>query len=217
MSDYQTLRTTMVDTQVRPSDVTKFPIIDAMLKTPREAFVPDEERAAAYADTPIKLGGGREMLDARTLAKMLDVASVQPSDVVLVLGAGLGYGAALLASMADFVVALEEDDTLASAAETRLGEAGIDNVAALQGTLSEGAAKHGPYSLVFVEGAVEHMPNAILDQIQEGGRIVSLFAEGNLGLVKIGFKQDGRVSWRFAFNATAPILPGFAKETAFAL
>ena len=216
MSDFSQRRTMMVDTQVRPSDVTKYPIIDAMLTVPREAFVPDGQRDAAYADVLVPLGAGRVMIEPRSFAKMLDALSVQPSELVLVVGAGLGYGAAVLARLGEFVVALEED-ALAGEAESRLSEAGIDNVAVIPGTLTEGAAKHGPYDVIFVEGAIEALPESLAGQLREGGRIVAIFADGNLGTVRIGQKIDGHINWRFAFNASAPLLPGFARAKDFAL
>ncbi|MGR3363857.1 MAG: protein-L-isoaspartate O-methyltransferase family protein [Maritimibacter harenae] len=217
MSDFQTRRTMMVDTQVRPSDVTKYPIIDAMLAVPREDFVPDDQREAAYAEEQIELAPGRVLLEARTFAKMLDTLSIQPDEVVLDLAAGLGYGAAVLARLGDFVVALEEDEDLAGEAESRLAGEGVDNVAVITGPLVEGAAKHGPYDVILVEGAVENLPETITDQLRENGRIVALFSEGSLGIVRIGRKIDGAVNWRFAFNASAPTLPGFERAKDFAL
>ena len=91
MSDFQTRRTMMVDTQVRPSDVTKFPIIDAMLSVPREAYVPQSQRQAAYASDNLEVGAGRWLLEPRTFAKMLDALSIQAGDLVLDIGCGLGY------------------------------------------------------------------------------------------------------------------------------
>lgn len=217
MADYATRRRVMVDTQVRPSDVTKFPIIDAMLAVPRELFVPDALREAAYVGENLDLGQGRVLLEARTLAKMLDALDLSPSDLVLDLGAGLGYGAAVIARMADAVVALEEDEGLAAEAQRRLGEAGADNAAVVSGPLAAGMAKHAPYDAIVVEGGIETMPEAVLSQLREGGRIAALFMEGSLGTVRIGTMQGGRVAWRFAFNAAAPVLPGFARERAFTL
>lgn len=207
----------MVDTQVRPSDVTKFPIIEAMLTVPREDFVPDARREAAYSEAPIELGGGRVLFEPRTLAKLLDALDIQPEDVVLDLACGLGYSSAVIARLADFVVALEEDEALAAEAETRLAEAGADNVVVLTGTLAAGNAKHGPYDVIVIEGAVETVPAALTDQLKEGGRIGAIFADGNIGRARIGYKVDGRVDWRIAFDATAPVLPGFAVERSFAL
>ncbi|WP_288925391.1 protein-L-isoaspartate O-methyltransferase [uncultured Maritimibacter sp.] len=217
MSDFQTRRTMMVDTQVRPSDVTKYPIIDAMLTVPREDFVPDDQREAAYTETQIELAPGRVMLEPRSFAKILDTLSIQPTELVLTVGAGLGYGAAVLARLADFVVAVEEDDGLAGEAEGRLASDGVDNVAVIKAPLVDGAAKHGPYDVILIEGAVETLPATLTDQLRENGRIAALFVEGNLGIVKVGYKIDGAVNWRFAFNASAPVLPGFTKTKDFAL
>ncbi|MBL6426695.1 MAG: protein-L-isoaspartate O-methyltransferase [Maritimibacter sp.] len=217
MSDFQTRRTMMVDTQVRPSDVTKYPIIDAMLTVPREDFVPDDQREAAYTETQIELAPGRVMLEPRSFAKILDALSIQPTELVLTVGSGLGYGAAVLARLADFVVAVEEDDGLAGEAEGRLASDGVDNVAVIKAPLVDGAAKHGPYDVILIEGAVETLPATLTDQLRENGRIAALFTEGNLGIVKVGYKIDGAVNWRFAFNASAPVLPGFTKTKDFAL
>ena len=207
----------MVDTQVRPSDVTKFPIIDAMLDVPREIYVPDALREAAYVGENLDLGGGRVMLEPRTLAKMLDALDIGPDHVVLDLGCGLGYATALLAHMADFVVGVEDDEDLAAEAETLLAEQGVHNAAVMAGPLDKGAAKSGPYDIIITQGAVEEVPQAILDQLREGGRIACIFAENTLGVVRVGYKIDGTVNWRYAFNASAPVLKGFEKAAKFAL
>lgn len=217
MTDFSRRRTTMVDTQVRPSDVTRFPIIEAMLSVPREEFVPAARREAAYAGEHVDLGGGRVVLDPRTLAKMLDAADIQPDELVLDVGPGLGYSSALAARLAEAVIALEDNKDFAAEAERALSEAGADNVAVVEGPLAEGAAKHGPYDVILVQGAVEHMPESLVDQLKEGGRLVAIFAEGALGSVRVGYRIDGRMSWRFAFNAGAPVLPGFEARRAFVL
>ncbi|MCA8884210.1 MAG: protein-L-isoaspartate O-methyltransferase [Rhodobacteraceae bacterium] len=216
MPDFSARRTTMVDTQVRPSDVTKFPIIDAMLRIPREAYVPEAMAEAAYVGNNLDLGGGRVLLEPRTLAKMLDALNIQSTEAVLDLGCAYGYSSALIAALADAVVAIEEDEDMARDAMGRLADQGVDNVAVIAGPLAEGAAKHGPYDVIVVEGAVETIGAGLLDQLKEGGRIAAIFAEGALGTVKIGYKIDGAVNWRFDFNAGAPVLPGFAKAAAFA-
>ena len=207
----------MVDTQVRPNDVTKFPIIDAMLAIPREDFVPDALREAAYVGENLQLAPGRVMLEPRTLAKMLDALDISPEHVALDLGCGLGYSTALLARMCDFVVGVEDDEGRADEAQANLSANGIDNAAVMSGPLAEGAAKSGPYDLILTQGAVETVPQALTDQLKDGGRMAAIFAEGALGVVRIGHKIDGEMNWRFAFNAGAPILEGFAKERAFAL
>ena len=217
MADHIKTRRMMVDTQIRPSDVTKFPIIDAMLSVPRERFVPDNMQDAAYLDGHIPLAPSRVVLEPRAFAKLLDALDIQPDEMVLDLGCGYGYSAAVIARMAEAVVALEAEDGLASEAERVLGETGADNVAVVSGALSEGAAKHGPYDVIIVEGGVEKLPEALIDQLNEGGRIGCIFMQGALGEARVGHKSDGSVTWRQAFNAAAPVLPGFAREAAFEL
>ncbi|MCK0121723.1 protein-L-isoaspartate O-methyltransferase [Loktanella sp. F6476L] len=217
MVDYSNRRTMMVDTQVRPSDVTKFPIIDAMLSVPREVYVPDQLREAAYMGEHVVLSADRVVLEPRTFAKMLEVVDVQPDHTVLDLGCGLGYSTAVLARLADFVAGVEDDEDLANEAQSILSENGVDNAAVMAGDLTEGAAKSGPYDIIIAQGAVEEIPATILDQLRDGGRIAAIFAEGSLGVVRVGYKSNGIVSWRFSFNATAPTLSGFKKAAAFSL
>ncbi|WP_299952757.1 protein-L-isoaspartate O-methyltransferase [uncultured Roseobacter sp.] len=215
MTDFAARRTMMVDTQVRPSDVTKFPIIDAMLTIARENFVPAAQREAAYMGENLELGSGRVILEPRTLAKMLDALDVSNDELVLDVGAAMGYSSAVIAHMAEAVVALEEDEAMASEAQEALADAGIDNVILHVGPLAEGAAQHGPYDVMLVQGGVAELPLALQDQLKEGGRVACLFMQGALGEVRIGHKQGGAISWRMSFNAGAPVLAGFAKEKAF--
>ncbi|MCO6363401.1 protein-L-isoaspartate O-methyltransferase [Paracoccus sp. 08] len=217
MSDFAARRTTMVDTQVRTSDVTKFPVIDAMLTIPREEFVPASRRSVAYSGENLDIGHGRVLLEPRTLAKMVDALDIQPDELVLDLACGYGYSAAVMARMAEAVVAIEDDAELASEAEQRLSEAGIDNVAVLHAPLTEGAPKQGPYDVILIEGAVQDIPAAIVEQLREGGRVAALFVEGALGVARIGTRQNGQLSWRYSFNAKAPMLSGFGLQRGFAL
>lgn len=217
MTDFAARRAMMVDTQIRPSDVTKFPIIDAMLAVPREAFVPTEKREAAYLGDNLDLGRGRVMLEPRTLAKMLDSLDIQGDEMVLDIGCARGYSAAVIARMAEAVVAVEEDETMSAEAQTVLSEQGADNVILHEAPLAEGAPQHGPYDVITIQGAVEHLPEGLTDQLKDGGRIAALFQEGRLGVVRVGYKIDGRVNWREVFNAGAPVLPGFERHQAFTL
>ena len=216
MQDFATRRTMMVDTQVRPNDVTKFPIIEAMLHVPREEFVPAGRREAAYIGENLEIASGRVLLEPRSFTKMLDALDLQPDDLVLDIGCGLGYSAAVIARLSEAVVALDLED-LATQAEALLSEMAADNVAVVAGNLAEGAARHGPYDAIIIEGAVEQVPDTILSQLKEGGRITAIFMEGALGIARIGYKIDDQINWRDIFNATAPVLPGFVAERGFVL
>ena len=215
MVDFSQARTMMVDTQVRPNDVTKYPVIEAMLTVPREAFVPDARQAVAYVGENVPLAQDRWLLEPRSFGKMLDGLNIQPTELVLIVGAGLGYEAAVVARLAQAVVALESHPEMAAQAEATLAEQGVDNVAVVTGELAAGYPGQAPYDVILIAGGVEEVPQALADQLAEGGRIGAIFAEGNLGVARIGHKIDGEINWRFAFNASAPVLPGFNRRKGF--
>jgi protein-L-isoaspartate(D-aspartate) O-methyltransferase len=148
---------------------------------------------------------------------MLDALDITADELVLDLGAGMGYSSAVIAQMAQAVIAVEEDETLARDAETLLAETGVVNAVVETGPIAAGAPQHGPYDVITVEGAVEVVPQAIIDQLKDGGRMAAIFADGNLGTVRIGLKVNGQMNWRFSFNASAPVLAGFEREEAFSL
>ncbi len=217
MTDFKTRRVMMVDTQVRPSDVTKFPIIAAMLAVPREVYLPADLREAAYVGENVMIGAGRVVLEARTLSKMLDALDIQPDELVLDIGCGLGYSAAVIARLADAVIAVEEDEAHAAAAQRTLNQEGVDNAAVITGPLIAGSPKHAPYDAIIIQGGVETVPPAILDQLKDGGRIAALFMDGALGTARIGYKSNDNITWRSVFNASAPVLAGFRTERMFVL
>lgn len=217
MPDFATRRTMMVDNQVRPSDVTKLPIIDAMLTVPRERFVPGSMAEAAYIGENLDLGGGRVLLDPRTLAKMLDALDVRSTHLVLDLAVGTGYSSAVIARFAEAVVAVEADAELAREAESALESSESSNVAVESGPAAAGSAAHGPYDAILIQGGIEHFPLALVEQLKEGGRVAALFVDGTLGVVRLGIKQGGDLHWRDVFNASAPLLDEFRVERSFAL
>lgn len=207
----------MVDTQIRPSDVTKFPIIEAFLSVPREKFVPDGKREAAYIGENFKIGQSRVILEPRTLAKLLDALDIRNDELVLDIGPGLGYSSAVISPMAEVVVAVEDDSSMANEAEEILTEVGADNVVIQIGKLEDGAPEHGPYDVIILQGGVEKIPSSILKQLKNGGRVGAIFVEEGLGTAKIGFKLNDKINWRYSFNAAAPVLPGFFKQKDFVL
>ena len=207
----------MVDTQIRPSDVTKFSIIEAFLSVPREKFVPDGKREAAYIGENFKIGQSRVILEPRTLAKLLDALDIRNDELVLDIGPGLGYSSAVISLMAEVVIAVEDDSSMAIEAEETLTEVGADNVVIQIGKLEDGAPEHGPYDVIILQGGVEKIPSSIVNQLKNGGRVGAIFVEEGLGTAKIGFKLNDKINWRYSFNAAAPVLPGFFKQKDFVL
>lgn len=215
MTDYAAARAAMVDCQIRPSDVTRYPIIDAFQAIRREVFVPSALRDVAYSGDMIDLGAGRFILDPRTFAKLLDGLSVTPSDLVLDLGSGLGYSAAILAHLSEAVVGVEPVADLAAEAQQLLSAEAIHNVVVENKSLVEGDPSHGPYDVIVIEGGIEALPDALNDQLKDGGRVAAIRMEGAVGRAQIGTKRGDRIAWRTLFDATAPVLEGFAAERAF--
>lgn len=215
MSDFAARRRQMVDSEIRPSDITDYPIIEAFLTVPREMFVPAARRELAYLGESLTLDGGRALPPPRVLGKMLEALSLEPSDLVLDIGCASGYSTAIIARLAEAVVGVECDESLAAEADALMTEIGADNAAIVAGELSAGAPRHAPFDAIILQGAVEALPETLTDQLAEGGRIAAIFAEGALHVCRIGRKHDGAVSWRFAFSSGAPVLPGFAQTPGF--
>ncbi len=206
----------MVDCQVRPSDVTLYPVIEAMLNIPREDYVPENLREIAYIGDHLPLGQGRVVLDARVMAKMLDALAIQPNELVLDIGAGMGLSTALVAHLAEAVVAVESDESMAKEAEALLSAHDVFNAMVETGDLALGAPKHGPYDVILIEGGVGEVPAALVEQLKIGGRMAAIMMDGALGRCMIGLKSGRGMDWRWSFDATAPVLPGFEKQSIFA-
>jgi protein-L-isoaspartate(D-aspartate) O-methyltransferase len=215
MTDFSARRIVMVDTQVRPSDVTKFPIIAAMLAVPREDYVPITKREAAYMGGNLDLAPGRVMVEARTLAKMLEFMNIQPDDRVLDVACGLGYGTAVIAQLCGTVTGIDEDPGLAAAARAQLSTSGVARAHVLHGGVEVVEAE--TFDAIVIEGGVEEVGDNLLSLLSEGGRIAAIFMQGALGTVKVGTKNGDRIIWRFAFNAAAPVLAAFAAKRVFTL
>ncbi len=209
MTDFAAARQAMVDCQVRPSDVTRYAIIEAMLWAPRELFVAKARRDVAYAGAEVELAPGRVLLEPRTFAKMLETANIGPQDLVLDLAPGTGYSTAVIARMAEAVVAIEPDAELAGLAQSLLDDLEVDNAVISRDEPAAGDAAHGPYDVIFINGAVEALPEALGAQLKDGGRLVALFRDGGVGQCCVLTRAGTGVSRRYVFDADAPLLAGF--------
>lgn len=217
MTDYAQARTAMVDCQVRPSDVTSYAIIEAMLSVPREAFVPRSWQEIAYADAEIDLGSGRMMMAPRTFAKMLEAAQINKNDLVLDLAPGTGYSSAVIARLAGAVVAREWDGPLASRLESAIASQEIDNVLLSTEETDVGDPSNGPYDLIFVNCGIEELPEELIGQLKEGGRLVGIFMNGAVGQCRVRIRTGDVTSDRYVFDASADVPPAFRRTDAFAL
>ncbi len=221
MTDTTLQRLNMVESQVRPSDITDRRILKAMLEVPREAFVPKALHALAYMDEAVQVAApangaaGRYLLPPRTFAKLVQLAEIEPHALVLDVGCATGYSAMVLAKIARKVVALEADKQLAQFAARALQGLGIDNVKVIEGDLSAGAPGEGPFDAIVLGGAVPEVPQALLEQLKEGGRLVAVIAAGPMGCAQVWRRSGKTFGTRAAFDAGAEVLPGFAQEPGF--
>jgi len=209
----ESARFNMIETQLRPADVTDQRILAAMSAVPREKFVPGAARALAYADVPVQLVPGRSMLDPRSFAKLIQLAGIGPDDRILDVGCGTGYSSAVLARLGAEVVALEQDADLVRAASGLLANV-MGKVELVQGGLVEGVKMQAPFDVIFVNGAVEEVPQSLLSQLAEGGRLVAVLKDGQ-SRAWLFLKENGQVGRRPDFDADIPVLAGFKKAMGF--
>ena len=215
--DYPAARHNMVENQIRVNRVTHQGIINAFEKIPREVFVPDNLATLAYVDEKLMITEGRYLLQPMVLARLLQSAKIRPDDVVLEIGCGTGYSTAILASIANTVVAIEEDETLAKQATNNMVELGVDNAAIMTSPLAEGYKKQHPYNAIVLSGSVAKVPESILAQLIDGGRLVTVVNKhDSLGKGVLMTKFGGSISTEEIFDAWTPILPGFELPPSFA-
>lgn len=211
MTDYAAARANMIESQVRPNGITDRRIIAAMESIARESFVPDQRKPVAYVDEDVPLAeSGRYLIEAMAFARMLQQAAVKPTDNVLVVGAGSGYGAAILAALGSRVVALESSPALAGQARTKLEH--LANVKVVEAGLEGGAKAEGPFDVIVVEGRVGEVPHALLAQLADGGRLVAVVGETEMAKARVYTSAGGAIAIRDAFDASIAALPGFVKK-----
>jgi protein-L-isoaspartate(D-aspartate) O-methyltransferase len=206
--DFAAARQAMVDSQLRPQGVNDPAVIEAMAIVPREKFVPEEQRALAYADRAVSLGEGREIPAPAVLGQVLTALAVLPGERALVVGSATGYAAVVLKQMGAKVTALESSSTLAAIARAN----GVD---AVEGVLGKGHPKGLHYDLILIDGAVEWIPDALVDQLEEGGRIGGAIVEQGVTRLFIGRRVGGGFGYQTFADASTPVLPGFERPRAF--
>lgn len=206
--DFAAARRSMIENQLRPVGVTDRAVLEAMGRVQREQFVPEDSRPLAYADRSLPLGGGRFMPAPAVLGQLLTQMAPREGERALVVGAGTGYSAAVLAAMGCRPTALECSAELAARAR-ELG------VRVAEGPLEAGHKAGGPYDLILFDGAVEHLPDAIVGQLADGGRLGAALLERGVVRLIIGQKVSGAYGHLSIGDAGVAPLPGFAKPRVF--
>ena len=214
--DYNAARKAMVDCQVRPNDVTDHRLLGALETIPKEQFLPSGQRSQAYIEKEIAYAPGRVLPTARDFAKLLEVLDIKGNDLVLDVACGTGYSTAILARLSEMVVAVESDEALVTKAEEILTGIDIGNAAVISGEPAKGAAKQGPFNVIFIGGVIEEAPTVLFDQLAENGRVGAFLLENGVTSGVVYRKSDSGVSKSARFTASMKsVLPGFEKAKDF--
>ncbi len=213
--DFAAARKNMIASQIKTNRVTDPLVIEAMSVVPRENFIPDAQRAFAYVDKELPIGNGRMIMEPMVLARLLQLADVQTTHAALVIGAGEGYCAAVLSHMARSVLALESDGALVARATKTLADLKAQNVMVVTGDLKAGKPNQGPFDVILINGAVDAIPEALKQQLADGGRLVCIVREGPLGRATLVERSGNAFGQRQDFDCTAALLPGLEKQAMF--
>ncbi|MQY51540.1 protein-L-isoaspartate O-methyltransferase [Rhodocyclus tenuis] len=214
--DFEQARFKMIEQQIRPWDVLDPTVLDLLSEVRREDFVPPALKSLAFADLDLPIGKGRHMLPPKIEARLLQELTVRSSDVVLEVGAGTGYMAALLASTAEFVVAIESDADLAAIAERNLAQAGFANVSVEVGDGSRGWAEQAPYDVIVISGALPELPREFLTQLKVGGRLVAIVgAAPAMEAILVTRTDEDAWSTVNLFETVVPLLNNVAPSRPF--
>jgi protein-L-isoaspartate(D-aspartate) O-methyltransferase len=215
---YAKARFNMVESQIRTNRVTDPRLLAVLSEIPRQLFVPEALAGVAYVDKSLRILPDRYLLEPLALARLLQEAAIEPTDKVLVIGAGTGYSAAILAGLAATVTALESDADLAAKARANLASLRVNNAVVQTGPLDKGWTSSGPYDVILIDGMIAALPDKIVGQIAEHGRLVTILSqEGRCGAGMLYRKLGGFVSGRILFDSASPFLPGFEPHSAFTL
>jgi protein-L-isoaspartate(D-aspartate) O-methyltransferase len=224
MADFERQRESMVESQIRPNEVTDPRLISIMRALPRERFVPQAMRGLAYIDEPIEVfpsvdgAPARFLLAPMVLARLIQLASVEPQDKVLDVGCATGYSTAVLAQLSRYVTGLEPESELESVARRTLRELGLSNCDWVEGILPQGHEPGAPYDVILLNGSVPDVPETLVAQLREGGRLVAVLTRGpnmRQGKAYCFVKVRGEASGVPHFDAGAPPLPGFVPAPSF--
>ena len=215
MIDFSAARRHMVDGQLRPNRVVSTALLDAMAGVAREDFVPKAAKGIAYMDEDLPVGDGRYLLAPLTLARLIQAAAPGKHDTVLDIGGATGYSTGVLSRLAGTVISIEQDHPMVDRARNALQGVGVENVEVFVGPLAEGYVKRAPYHVILINGAVDEVPERLLAQLAEGGRLATVIGTGPVGRATLLTKRRGVTSAQILFDAAVPALKDFAKEPGF--
>lgn len=216
MTDFALARTNMINCQLRPNNVTDDRVVSAVGAVPRELFVPSAKRPIAYVDEDIDIGHGRWLIEPMVFGRMVEAAEIDADDIVLDIACGSGYSSAVLARLSNTVVAVEDVPELAEQANNTMTDLAIGNAVVITSPINEGCPSQAPFDVILINGAVEEIPATLIDQMNDGGRLVAVVREGEApGRMVLLLKSGGATSRTELYGASIPLLDGFKRSPGF--
>lgn len=210
---FDAMREAMVTSQLRTTAVSDNRVVAAMARVPRELFVPPERRDTPYTDRAVPLARGRLLNTPMATGKLLTEAYLRRTDRALLIGAATGYAAAVIASLVEHVIALEVDPLLAEQARANL--AATSAVTVVEGPLEAGHVAGAPYDVIVIDGAIGELPQAIIDQLVIGGRLVAGLDDKGVTRLAAGVRSAHGFGLQHFADAECVPLPGFARARTF--
>ena len=205
----------MIDGQVKPLSNIEPSILEALYNIDRKDYIPENFRDFSYSEKNVYVGNGRYLPKPAITAKLLSALKVETLETVLIIGSGTGYSAAITSKIAETVICIEEDQDLITFSESIASSNSMNNIVFIKNKLSKGYIDQGPYSCILIEGGVEEVPNIILDQIAEGGKLVTVIMQNDTGSAIKYSRKNNQIISQFLFSIEAPSLKSFEKAKKF--
>ena len=205
----------MIDGQVKPLSNIEPSILEALYNIDRKDYIPENFRDFSYSEKNVYIGNGRYLPKPAITAKLLSALEVETLETVLIIGSGTGYSAAITSKIAETVICIEEDQDLITFSESIAGSNSMNNIVFINSKLNKGYKDQGPYSCILIEGGIEEVPNIILDQIAEGGKLVTVITQNDTGSAIKYIRKNNQIISQFLFSIEAPTLKSFEKAKKF--
>lgn len=214
--NYEALRANMVECQIKPNKVSDPKLIEVLKNTAKEEFVPTALKSVCYVDEDLEIMKGRYLMDPVTFSRLIQEANIKNIDIVLDIGCLMGYSTAILSQLADTVIGVEDEEDTVSEANENISDPLFCNAAVVLGDLNKGFDGHAPYSVIFINGAVSEVPQAIFNQLENGGRLLTIIQKDNKqGVATLFQKHDNKIVEKPLFDASVPYLPSFEPKEKF--
>ena len=213
--DSHLLNKNMIEGQIKPIGGMKKNILEAFSSINRDDFVPPNLKENSFSEKNLFLKRNRFVLKANLIAKIISALNISNEENVLVIGSSTGYSSAIISRLAETVISIEEDKELLNFSEEAVKKNGIDNIVFINNAMIDGCSEQGPFNAIIIEGSIDEVPMKILNQLEQGGRLIAMINDNGISNVIEYQKKNNTFTERFLFSCSAPKLKSFDKRKSF--